>query len=293
MNIKHPKEPGVKTGIHFRNNGFTLIELLVVIAVIAILASILLPALSGAKSKAKEAVCMGNVRQIGLGLTMFVGENEYYPVYNFDPSVSGNNNFWADALAQYTGARWSDKLYACPDYKGLTINGNEDGTLLGSYGYNANGTKWTPSRHGLGGMLAKVLIKEELDDLSGGVLRIKESTVRVPSDMIALGDAHLVWASAKYTAWLYGDEYEVENFSGMGFLDINSRNNLQRPSYEGSEGIIEATTRRHRGRYNVSFCDGHVETIRGETLFKQDHDSLKRWNNDNESHAEFLTHLGE
>jgi prepilin-type N-terminal cleavage/methylation domain-containing protein/prepilin-type processing-associated H-X9-DG protein len=293
MKMKLPNKPNVTRSLDFRKSGFTLIELLVVIAVIAILASILLPALSGAKSKAKEAVCIGNTRQIGLGLTMFVGENEYYPVYNFDPSVSGNNNFWADALTQYTGASWTDKLYACPDYKGLTIKGNEDGTLLGSYGYNANGTKWTPSRHGLGGMLAKVLIKEELDDLSGGVLRIKESTVRLPSDMIALGDAHLVWASAKYTAWLYGDEYEVENFSGMGFLDINSRNNLQRPSYEGSEGIIEATTRRHRGRYNVSFCDGHVETIRGEELFKQDHDSLKRWNNDNESHAEFLTHLGE
>ena len=293
MKMNKYQIPGVNYNLRKGNSGFTLIELLVVIAVIAILASILLPALSGAKSKAKEAACMGNVRQIGLGLTMFVGDNEHYPVYNFDPSVSDENNYWADALASYTGAAWTNKLYKCPDYKGLTIKGNDDGTLIGSYGYNANGTKWTPSKHGLGGMLAKVLFQGNLDDLSGGVLRIKESAVRAPSDMIALGDAHLVWSSANYSKFLYGDEYAVEHFSGMGLLDINSRNNLQRPSYEGSEGIIDATTRRHRNKYNVSFCDGHVETIRSQNLFKQDHDSLKRWNNDNESHADFLVHLGE
>ena len=63
-----------------RSKAFTLIELLVVTAIIAILASLLLPALSKARMAARDAHCRSNLRQVGLAFSLYLGDERVYPL---------------------------------------------------------------------------------------------------------------------------------------------------------------------------------------------------------------------
>ena len=135
-----------------KKKAFTLIELLVVIAIIAILAAMLLPALTAAKAKAKQISCINNLKQMGIGLTMYVGESKYYPgsLYpNSDPkkvyyvwaprllSLMGNNRKAFSCPSALPEAAWDTNLNL---YLGASTLGSTPpgpGAVYDPYGINA------------------------------------------------------------------------------------------------------------------------------------------------------------
>ena len=210
------------------HSGFTLVEMLLVAAIIAILAALLLPALSSAKAKGKQVACANNLKQLALGCQMYAADNESRLPENTPDDqrknswVSGNMKSSLDATNEALIRQ--GKLFPYANHI-LTYHCPADPSKSGSSprvrSYSMNG--WMGSRY------------METNSRPGGFrtfVRETELAAARPSGL-----------------WVLLDEHELSIDDGWFLVTMDD-----------SRPFASYPATRHQHAYGVNFADGHVES---------------------------------
>ncbi len=238
-----------------RRSAFTLIELLVVVAIIAVLISVLLPALGQARRLSRDVACGTYVRQLGLGMTLYHNTHRCYPVHQWR-FPGGVRLRWFQAMREMLGDTVLEK--SCASVPDWLVGRNN------SYGYNY---KYLGSGRTLG----------PWDPASGATPPPFECfpvrDVRNPAQTIA-------FACSDGTGWTLpyskdGPDHQ-DRLGNHGytldptFLPLRSLGaydlaNNEPYAWRKRRSYISD---RHRGGANACFADGHVQRIEPQQVYR-------------------------
>jgi prepilin-type N-terminal cleavage/methylation domain-containing protein len=222
-----------------KRSAFTLMELLVVIAIIGILSAFLLPALSRAKARALNNVCLGNFKQLTACWKMYADDNNgrLVPVSYY---VNGqvNSNAWV------RGSMDDDTFEYPPIQPGVLDSTNLDGLRLGSlFNYSrAAGVYHCPSDPSATAGVPRVR-SYSLNGWMGG------TTVSGQDQYIVFRRETEIVRPDPTSAWVFIDEHERSINDGWFAVDM-----------VGDRGLLDVPASRHANSYALSFADGHGET---------------------------------